>query len=120
MTLLRLAREIGAIIVLGCKLANAQSALGEGEVHGTILDTSEGVIVGARVTLTETSKGWVRTSESQGDGSFFFASVIAGIYSIKAEMSGFSPERMDGLRIEVGRQAAVTLRLPPAGIQNSI
>src|SRR6185369_2244910 len=115
MRLLRLARGIGAIVVVSCKLAEAQSALGAGAVHGTILDSSGGAIGGATVTLTETSKGLVRTSESLGDGSFLFASVIAGVYSIQVEMLGFSPERMGDLRIEVGQQAAVTMHLQPEG-----
>ena len=98
----------------------AQSALGVGALRGTVLDTSEGVIGGATVTLTETSKGWVRTSESGGDGSFLFASVIAGVYSIRVDMPGFSTEQMDDLRIEVGQQAAITIRLQAAGIRTSM
>ena len=85
MRLLRLARGIGAIVVVSCKLVEAQSALGVGALRGTVLDGSEGVVGGATVTLTETSKGLVRTSESAGDGSFLFASVIAGVYSIRVE-----------------------------------
>ena len=108
------------MLLLGCNLVRAQSALGVGALRGTVLDTSEGVVGGATVTLTETSKGWVRTSESGGDGSFLFASVIAGVYSIRVDMPGFNTEQMDDLRIEVGQQAAVTIRLQPAGIGTSI
>ena len=108
------------MLLLGCNIVGAQSALGVGALRGSVLDASEGVVGGATVTLTETSKGWVRTSESAGDGSFLFASVIAGVYSVRVDMSGFATEQMDNLKIEVGQQASVTIRLQPAGVETSI
>jgi len=109
-----------ALMLLGSSRAEAQSTLGAGALHGTVLDASGAVVGGARVTLTETSKGWVRTSESGRDGSFLFASVIDGLYTIGVDKPGFNTEKVGGLRIEVGQQAAVTIRLRPAGTQTSI
>ena len=114
------ARGVALLLLLGCNIVAAQSALGVGALRGSVLDASEGVVGGATVTLTETSKGWVRTSESAGDGSFLFASVIAGVYSVRVDRSGFATEQMDNLKIEVGQQASVTIRLQPAGVETSV
>ena len=118
--MIRLAARGIALLLVGFNLVIAQSSLGVGALRVTVQDASESVVVGAAVTLTETSKGWVRTSESDGDGSFLFASVIAGVYSIRVDMPGFNIEQIADLRIEVGQQAAVTIRLNPAGIGTSI
>src|SRR5262249_31802908 len=81
---------------------------------------SERLVVGAKVSLIEQSKGLVRRSESDSYGSFLFLSVLAGAYSIQVEMPGFITELMDGLRIEVGQQASVSIRLHVGEIQTSV
>src|SRR3954452_11299267 len=111
---------IAVLLLPGFDVLRAQPALGLGALRGTVLDTSEGVVAGATLTLTETSKGWARTSRSGGDGSFLFASLVAGLYSVRVDMPGFNTEQMDQLRIEVGQQAAITMRLQAAGISTSI
>ncbi len=87
---------------------------------GTIQDESGATIVGARVTLTEESKGLVRQSEAGQDGSFLFSGVLAGVYSLRAEKEGFSVGLMSGLRIQVGEQAAVVITLHLGEIRTTV
>src|SRR5207302_2135401 len=47
-------------------------------------------------------------------------SVLAGSYSIRVEMPGFVTEQMDGLRIEVGQQASVSIRLRVGDVKTSV
>ena len=89
----------------------AQTTLGVGSLRGTIVDPSDQKIPGARVTLTETSKALARYAESGADGSFFFVSVLAGNYSVRVEMPGFATEQMDGLRMDVGEEGSINVRL---------
>jgi hypothetical protein len=102
-----------------CPLA-AQTTLGVGALRGVVLDPSQQLVVGAKIALIETSKGLVRRSESGGDGSFLFLSVLAGVYSIRVEMPGFSTEQMDGLRIEVGQEASINIQLQVGEIRTSV
>src|SRR5438128_145250 len=120
MTLLPVVARGVVVLLLGCRLGEAQTALGVGALRGMVVDESDAVVAGATVTLTETSKGLIRDSKSAGDGSFLFTSAIASVYSIRVEKSGFATEQMDNLKIEVGQQASMTIRLQPAGIQTSI
>src|SRR4051795_2189061 len=99
---------------------SAQTTLGGGALRGTVLDASDRLVAGAKVSLTETSKGLVRTSETTGDGTFLFLSVVAGNYSVRVEMAGFITEQMDGLKIEVGQQASVSIRLRVGDVQTSV
>src|SRR4051794_26463640 len=114
------ARGVASLLLLGCNIVAAQSALGVGSLRGSVVDASEGLVGGVTVTLTENSKGWIRSSESAGDGTFLFASVISGVYSVRVERAGFATEQMDNLKIEVGQQASVTIRLHPAGVETSV
>jgi hypothetical protein len=87
---------------------------------GRILDPSQQLVAGAKVALIETSKGLVRRAESGGDGSFLFLSVLAGVYSIRVEMPGFTTEQMDGLRIEVGQEASINIELQVGEVSTSV
>jgi hypothetical protein len=100
--------------------ALAQANLGAGSIGGTIRDESNAVVAGAKLILTEDSKGLVRESESDSGGAFLFPSVIAGSYSVRVEKQGFSSGRMNGLRIEVGQQAAVEITLHVGAVQTTI
>ncbi len=83
---------ITLVLIAGSALA--QITLGVGSVGGTILDESSAPIPGARIVLTEQSKGLVRESESDSDGAFLFPSVIAGAYLVRVEKQGFSSASM--------------------------
>jgi hypothetical protein len=89
----------------------AQTASDVGAIRGTVRDESSAIVTGAKVMLTEESKGLVRSSESDSGGTFLFTSVIAGGYSIRVEKEGFNTEHIQGLRIEVGEQASLTVTL---------
>ena len=89
----------------------AQTLLGVGSLGGAVHDESGALIADAQVSLTEESKGLVRESRSDRDGSFLFPAIIAGVYSIRAEKRGFSPARINGLKIEIGEQASVVIDL---------
>jgi hypothetical protein len=101
-------------------LLPGQTTLGVGALRGTVLDPSGQAVQSARVTLTETSKGWVRTTESSGDGAFLFLAVVAGGYSIRAEKPGFAVGKMDGLHIEVDQQASINVELQVGEAHTSI
>jgi len=55
-----------------------------------IRDDSGASVAGAKIILTEESKGLVRESGSNRDGSFLFPSLIAGGYSVCVQKEGFT------------------------------
>ena len=89
----------------------AQTLLGVGALGGTIRDESGAMVADAKVSLTEESKGLFRESKSDRGGSFLFPAIIAGVYSIKVEKRGFSPEQINGLKIEIGQHASLVISL---------
>jgi hypothetical protein len=112
-------RVIGTSLLFVFPLA-AQTTLGAGALRGTVLDASDQLVEGARITLTETSKGLARKSETATDGSFVSLSVLAGSYSVRVEKTGFFTEQMTGLTIEVGEEAFVRIRLQVGELHTSV
>jgi hypothetical protein len=98
----------------------AQTSVAAGAVGGTVRDESGAMVAGAEVTLREESKGLLRESKSDRGGSFLFPAVIAGVYSISVSKDGFSPEQIHGLKIEIGEQASVAIRLHLGEVRTAI
>lgn len=113
-------RGIAIALLIGYSPLSGQTTLGVGALRGTVLDGSDQRVSGAQVTLMETSKGWPRSSATGADGSFLFPSVLASTYSVQVEMPGFNTERMEGLRIEVGQQAFINIRLQVGELRTSV
>jgi hypothetical protein len=112
--------RITLALVLVCASIRAQTILGQGSLSGEVRDDSSAFIADAKLILTEESKGLVRQAESGREGSFLFPSLIAGVYSLRAEKEGFSTEKMTGLRIEVGEVASIDLILHVGEIHTAI
>src|SRR4051794_3561149 len=93
----------------------AQSSSPAAALRGTLRDESGALVVGARVSLIDESKGVVRGSTSDSSGSFVVAAVIPGRYSVHIGKEGFNTERIEPLWIEAGEQASllITLRVGP-------
>src|SRR6188508_1359338 len=85
-------------------LASAAAAqTNNGQISGTIRDTSGGVLPGVTVTVTNTNTNISRTEVTGSNGSFVIASLPFGPYSVTAELQGF-------------RKAEKTdIQLPPDG-----
>jgi hypothetical protein len=82
-----------------------------GSVTGSVVDTSGAVIVGAKVTLTNTgtSEALNTTSDSSGDFKFLF--LPPGTYTIDASLTGFKAFRREGIIVEADRSLAVPITL---------
>jgi hypothetical protein len=81
-------RLLGACLAL-LVFAVPAAAQDTGTVSGTVIDTSNQVVPGATILLTNEATGDGRTATSAGDGTFTFRAVPPGSYTVKIELTGF-------------------------------
>jgi hypothetical protein len=62
-----------------------------GGVSGTVVDQTRQVIQGATVTLVNEQTGDTRVTVSNETGVFVFSAVRPGTYTVRVELSGFTP-----------------------------
>ena len=88
----------------------AQTNVGNGSVQGTVTDPSGAVVSGAKVTITEKSKGVaiVRTSDSKG--SYTSGSLIPGVYSVRVEAPGFKTTEVP-VTVQVDNTATANVKM---------
>ena len=77
---------IGRVFILMIAAALAEPVFAQqttGAVTGSATDSSNAVIAGAEVTLTNTGTGSVSRTNSNQEGNFQFLLVPPGVYSVK-------------------------------------
>jgi hypothetical protein len=100
-------------LTVGC-LFGAE-ALGQGEttsaIVGQVSDTSNAVVPGATVTITNPDTGLRRSAKSDEVGRFNFPQLKPGTYSVKVEAQGFEPRQNDNVVAGLGQKQTVDFTL---------
>ena len=94
-------------------------ATASGTIQGTVLDKSEGVIIGADVVITSKATGASRTVATSDAGSFRFDLLSAGFYTVKVSKAGFSTVTQT-VELLVGQTVSANLTLNPGAITETI
>jgi hypothetical protein len=97
----------------------AQSA-STGTVSGQVTDRQDAVIVGAKVTLTDTSTNTVQSTSTNGAGRYIFLNVPPGVYNLNVSHEGFSQARIQGQTVEVGLVLTLDLSLDVGSTATSV
>src|SRR5687768_3077365 len=78
---------------------------------GHVEDAAAGRLPGTSITVTDPGTGFTRSAVTDGDGRFTLTGLPAGDYVVRAELQGFRTLVQSGLRLTVGEQASLVLRL---------
>jgi outer membrane receptor protein involved in Fe transport len=114
---IRIAVVLFAAVAVSAPMASAQGL--QNAVVGQTKDASGGVLPGVTVTVTNQGTGLERVTSTDPFGNYNVASLVAGVYTVRAELSGFktevrrdvvvrtdAPARAD-FTLSVGQQAEV-------------
>jgi hypothetical protein len=92
--------RLAACIAVSCLLATGAWAQGIfATLTGVVTDPSGAVLSGTKVTLTDTGSGSIRSTVSNSDGYYTFASVPVGTYNLSVEAAGFQTYKADGISL---------------------
>ncbi len=58
-------------------------------IVGSVVDSTDSAVVGARLTLTQVATGLQRQAETDAQGNFVFSNLDPGEYTLSAEAAGF-------------------------------
>ncbi|MFZ0061124.1 MAG: TonB-dependent receptor [Pyrinomonadaceae bacterium] len=95
-----------SLVLLFTLTAAAQT---NGTITGDIKDQNHAVLVGVKVTATNTETGLSRTTTSEDEGRFVFPGLPVGLYSLHAEFQGFDPLDFPNVNLTVNDTTHVDL-----------
>src|SRR5712692_3527346 len=109
--------------VLLCLVLSSSAALAQvatGNIRGTVVDSSEGVIANAAVTLSGVNTGFTRNLVTNERGDFDAPSMPLGEYVITAEAPGFQKKKISGISLQVDQTAIISIVLEPGTVAQAV
>src|SRR5262245_13702939 len=83
---------------------------------GRIVDQNRAVVPGAHITATLTSKGTIRSTTSDQNGSFKLIQLPPGTYTLRAEFAGFAPQEISNIAAASSQTLNLNFTLIPSEI----
>ena len=77
------------------------------EILGLVKDSSGAVVSGATITITRVATGTRLTRITDHSGEYAFPLIDIGVYTVRAEMSGFRSQTITELKVETQQKARV-------------
>jgi hypothetical protein len=101
------------LMALGSTPSSCLSAGEGGRISGTIRDVTRAVLAAARVTVTNSDTGAIRSAATDASGGYTFSDLSVGRYDFSVESAGFTPYRRTGIVLDVNGSLIIdaTLRV---------
>ncbi len=87
---------------------------------GAVTDTTGSVVPGAKVTVTNKDAGFVFTSVTTPEGTWYIPNLNPGNYQLKIEAAGFKTYVQDGISLRTAEQPRIDVRLEIGSVTESI
>ena len=111
---------LGRFLALLLVYAAPAAAQRYANLYGRVLDTSEGGIGQAAVSVVNEDTGFRRTAESEPGGAYTVSSLQPGVYKIIVRKEGFRTVVRFGVRLSAAAAARADFILPVGSIEESI
>ncbi len=112
-------KMMSLFFMLCVSLATGFAQSNTGRLVGTVAST-DGVIAGATVTITDDKTSKDRVVTSAGDGSFTVPQLEVGTYTVKVTATGFKTFTATAVKIDIGREYALTATLEVGRVEDSV
>lgn len=113
-----------AMLLFAVLLAGTtEGALGQavnGNIVGTITDSSGALVSGAQVTITETRENVSRSATTNDSGFYSFPDVPPGVYKVTVEKQGFKTVVRHDIDLSVSTTEHVDLTLQPGSVNETV
>src|SRR6516225_7944678 len=105
-------------VLLLCSVA-AFGQAESGQISGTVTDTSNAVVPGAKVTVTNVNTGLVRNSVTNNAGEYVVSSLRIGTYDVLIEKEGFQ-KYSNRVQVDVGSRVDLSAKLAVTGASTTV
>src|SRR4029078_7673480 len=110
------AATIAALLIVALFAVSAHAQVQTGNIYGHVQAKDGSPLPGVTVTLT--GVGAPQTFVTDATGSFRFPNLSPGTHQLKAELAGYGTSTRQGIAVNIGRNADVSMTLNPSVAQS--
>ncbi len=89
-------------------------------VRGQVVDSSQGALPGATVTVLNTETNETATAVTNTEGSYSLPFLRPGLYTMTVEMNGFQKYTRTAMRLSVGETASINVTMSVSGLTEEV
>src|SRR6476660_7234744 len=101
----------GTLVLLLLLAFPASGQISTAQLSGKVTDTSNAVLPGATVTVTQIETGAVRSAVSDADGSYLVSNLSPGPYRLEVALQGFRTYVQTGIVLQVAATPTINVVL---------
>ncbi len=114
-------RTCAAVLAVVCvTTSQAWAQAGTASLHGTIMDAQSAALPGVTVTATSLATAAVRTTVTDGSGSYQLLALPPGDYQVKFELSGFRTAVHDKVTLQVDLASKLDVPLEIGSLSETV
>ena len=100
--------------------AFGQAAAINGQIVGTVTDSTGALVPGAKVTALNVNTGFTQTVDTESGGLFRFPVLPLGTYDLRVEAAGFAPLKQTGIILNAGATVTQDIQLSVKGVSTEV
>ena len=100
--------------------ATARAQTFRGTIVGTVVDSTQAPVPGAKVMVKNEATGLARTTLTDDAGEFNIPELPLGSYTVSVEMQGFGTVTESGVSVTVAGQQRVDVTLKPGKVEQEV
>src|SRR3989475_2797288 len=112
--------RFGLICLLTAASLFAQSSTGTATMIGAVSDSTGSVVPGAKVTVTNKDAGFVFSSVSTTEGTWYIPNLNPGNYQLRIEAAGFKTYVQDGITLRTAEQPRIDVKLEVGAVTEAV
>src|SRR5262249_19109134 len=111
--------RVTVLIAAALTLPTVQAQLDQGQIAGTIQDSSLAAVGNATVTAVSV-QGVARTTETGENGSYILTNMPVGMYEVSIQAQGFKKFVKTNVKVDVAARTTLDVTLEVGAITDSI
>jgi hypothetical protein len=117
-------RSLGLFCFLSVLISLVFSTTASGQstasIEGLVTDQNGAALAAVQITASNDAVGAERITTSDGDGRYQFAALPVGDYSFQIKSKGFKTQRLDQVRVDVGRRVTLNFELQAGDVSEVV
>jgi hypothetical protein len=97
-----------------------QAQIDTGTVLGVVSDPSGSVVANANVTIQNEKTGLTLQQSVENNGSYLFNALKVGVYTVRASATGFEPQVLQHLVVNIQQQLELNIKLEPGHASSTV